>query len=118
MQIDYCDDFFFCMAADRALIGMRCEIRKRHVPKKVGRLAFLRPPSKFANGMDKGRPVADFFFSDGVSMVGCGGIGMHDFTMEACSCTETISNLTILPIARCCHFLNPFSRAFGFANWL
>lgn len=56
------------MAADRALIGARCEIRKRHDPKEVGRLALLRPPSKLANGMDRGAlaervdVMADFFF--------------------------------------------------------
>lgn len=69
------------MTADRALIGVRCEIRKRHVPKEVGRLTHLRP-SKFANGMDRGlwRTCGRFgrlflLKADGVILVGVVGSG-------------------------------------------
>lgn len=72
------------MAADRALIGARCEIRKRHVPKEVGRLALLRPPSKLANGMDRGGfgrtsgrygRLLFYFLADDVNLVGVVGSG-------------------------------------------
>lgn len=117
------------MTADRALIGVRCEIRKRHFPKEVGRLTHLRP-SKFANGMDRGlwQTCGRFgrLFLKKKSRLcylgGRGGIGMHELRWRHVVVRQLQSSPFYTghrlqsPMPFVCNFSNPFSRAFSLAK--